>query len=136
MPPLTRLFNTLADPNLAVLLVMAGLLGLYLEFTQPGMVMPGVVGIACLVLAGIAFQLLPFSWVGLLLLLLGVGLVAAELLAASHGVLMATGLLCKLLGGTMVFDLPEVSDLSVSFWSVLVPIVAAFGLFAAIVVFA
>jgi len=136
MPPLTRLFSALADPNLAILLVTAGMLALYLEFSQPGMILPGVVGGTCLVLAAIAFQILPFSWVGLFLLLLGMGLITAELFATTHGVLLAVGLLCMLLGGTMVFDLPEVSDLSVSFWSVLVPIVAAFGLFAAVVVFA
>ena len=136
MPPMTRLFNTLADPNLAFLLVMAGLLGLWIELQHPGMILPGVAGLACLVLAGIAFQLLPFSWAGLLLLLLGLGLVVAEVFASSYGMLLLLGLLCMLLGGTMVFDLPEVSDLSVSFWPVLVPVVSAFGAFAALVVFA
>ena len=136
MPPMTRLFNTLADPNLAFLLVMAGLLGLWIELQHPGMILPGVAGLACLVLAGIAFQLLPFSWAGLLLLLLGLGLVVAEVFASSYGMLLLLGLLCMLLGGTMVFDLPEVSDLSVSFWAVLVPVVSAFGAFAALVVFA
>jgi membrane-bound serine protease (ClpP class) len=136
MPAMTRLFNTLADPNLAFLLVMAGLLGLYVELNHPGTIMPGVAGIACLVLAGIAFQILPFSWVGLLMLLLGLALVAGEMFVTTHGVLLSAGLLCMLIGGTMVFDLPEVSDLSLSFWRVLVPIVAAFGVFAAVVVFA
>jgi len=136
MPLLTRLFNTLADPNLAVMLAMAGMLGLYVEFSQPGMILPGVAGIVCLILAAIAFQLLPFSWVGLLMLLLGLGLITGELFVTTHGVLLAVGLLCMLLGGTMVFDLPEVSDLTVSFWSVLVPMVGAFGLFAGGVVLA
>ncbi|HKA16050.1 MAG TPA: nodulation protein NfeD [Myxococcota bacterium] len=136
MPPLTRLIHRLADPDLAIQLGVVGLIALYLEFSQPGMILPGVIGFVCLGLAAIAFQILPFSWVGLLLLLLGVGLTAAELFATTHGVLMVAGLLCMLLGGTMVFDLPEVSDLSVSFWSVLVPIVAAFGVFVAAVVFA
>jgi membrane-bound serine protease (ClpP class) len=136
MPPLTRLFNTLADPNVAFLLVMAGLLGLWIELQHPGMILPGVAGLACLVLAGIAFQILPFSWVGLLMLLLGLGLVVAEVFVSGYGLLLLAGLLCMLLGGTMVFDLPEVSDLSVSFWPVLVPVVSAFGAFAALVVFA
>ncbi len=136
MPPLTRLFNTLADPNVAFLLVMAGLLGLYLEFNQPGMILPGVAGLGCLLLAGIAFQILPFSWVGFLVLLLGLGLVVAELFVSAFGLLLLAGLLCMVLGGSMVFDLPEVSDLSVSFWRVLVPVVTAFGVFAAVVVFA
>ena len=136
MPPLTRLFNTLADPNVAFLLVMAGLLGLWIELQHPGMILPGVVGLGCLVLAGIAFQILPFSWVGLLMLLLGLGLVIAEVFVSGYGLLLAAGLVCMMLGGSMVFDLPEVSDLSVSFWPVLVPVVSAFGAFAALVVFA
>ncbi len=136
MPPLTRLFNTLASPDVAFILLLAGLLGLYIEVNQPGVVLPGIAGIVCLVLAGIAFQILPFSWVGLMMLLLGIGLIAAELIVSAYGVLLVAGLLCMLLGGTMVFDLPEVSDLSVSFWPVLVPTVGAFVVFAGLVAFA
>ena len=136
MEPLTRLFNFLASPDLAVLLVMAGLLGLYIEFNQPGMIIPGVVGGVCLILAAIAFQILPFSWVGLMLMFLGMGLLIAEVFVTSYGLLFSGGVICFLLGGSMLFDLPEVSDLNVSFWSVLVPITVAFSLFAGVVVFA
>ena len=136
MTPLTRFFNFLASPDVAVLLVMAGLLGLYIEFQQPGMIVPGVAGLICLVIAAIAFQILPFSWIGLLLLLLGLALVAAEVFVQSFGVLFAVGIACFLLGGSLLFDLPELSDLTVSFWSVLVPSVAGFALFAAVAVFA
>lgn len=136
MAPMTRLFNFLASPDIAVLLVMAGLLGLYVEFNQPGMLLPGIAGAACLVLAAIAFQILPFSWVGLMILLLGVGLLIAEIFVTSFGLLFTAGIVCLLVGGTMLFDLPEVSDLSVSFWSVLVPIVIGFAVFAAIVILA
>jgi membrane-bound serine protease (ClpP class) len=135
MRPLTRLFNFLASPDIAVLLLMAGMLGLYIEFNQPGMIVPGVVGAVCLILAAIAFQILPFSWVALMVLLLGMGLLVAELFITSYGLLFAAGLACLLLGGSMLFEMPEVSDLSVSFWSVLVPIVAAFGLFGGLVVY-
>ena len=136
MTPLTRFFNFLASPDVAVLLVMAGLLGLYIEFQQPGMILPGVVGGICLVIAAIAFQILPFSWIGLLLLLFGLGLIAAEVFVQSFGVLFAIGIACFLMGGSLLFDLPELSDLTVSFWSVLVPSVAGFALFAAVAVFA
>lgn len=136
MEPLTRLFNFLASPDLAVLLVMAGLLGLYIEFNQPGMIIPGVIGGLCLILAAIAFQILPFSWVGLMLMFLGMGLLVAEVFVTSYGFLFSGGVICFLLGGSMLFDLPEVSDLNVSFWSVLVPITVAFSLFAGVVVFA
>ena len=136
MDTMTRLFNFLASPDLAVILVMAGLLGLYVEFNQPGMILPGVLGGVCLILAAIAFQILPFSWVGLILVLLGAGLIIAELFVTSYGVLFSGGVICFLLGGSMLFDLPEVSDLNVSFWSVLVPITAAFALFAGLVIIA
>jgi membrane-bound serine protease (ClpP class) len=136
MDSMTRLFNFLASPDIAVLLVMAGLLGLYIEFNQPGMIVPGVLGAICLILAAIAFQILPFSWVGLLLMLLGMGLLVAEIFVTSFGLLFTAGLVCFLLGGSMLFEMPEVSDLTVSFWSVLVPITVAFGLFAGVVVIA
>jgi membrane-bound serine protease (ClpP class) len=136
MTTLERLFNFLASPDVAVLLVMAGLLGLYTEFNQPGMIIPGVLGGICLVLAAVAFQILPFDWVGLLLILMGIGLLAAEMFVTSYGVLFALGIACFLLGGTMLFDVPEVSDLTVSFWSVLVPAVAGFAVAAAIILLA
>jgi len=139
MPFTTRLFDFLASPDVAVLLVMAGLLGLYIEFNQPGLLLPGVAGAVCLVLAAIAFQILPFSWVGLLLVAAGVGLVVSELFITSYGVLFALGIGCFLLGGSLLFDaqrVPEVGDLELSFWSVLVPTVAGFAVFGGVVVFA
>ena len=136
MTQLQRLFNFLASPDVATLLVMAGLLGLYIEFQQPGMLIPGILGASCLVLAAIAFQILPFSWVGLLVLLFGVVMIGLEVAVSAYGVLFAVGIACFLLGGSMLFDLPEVSDLTVSFWAVLVPAVAGFALFAGVVLFA
>jgi len=135
MSTLTKLFDKLASPDMAVLLVMAGLLGLYIEFNQPGLLLPGIAGAVCLVLAAIAFQILPFSWVGLLLVAAGLGLAVAELFVTSYGVLFALGIACFLLGGSMLFEVPEVGDLSLSFWGVLVPIVSGFAVFGGIVVF-
>jgi membrane-bound serine protease (ClpP class) len=128
MTQMTKLFSFLASPDVAMLLVMAGLLGLYIEFQQPGMLVPGIAGAACLVLAAFAFQILPFSWIGLVLILVGMGLLVAEMFFTSFGVLFTAGILCFLVGGSMLFDMPEVSDLTISFWTVLVPIVAGFGL--------
>jgi len=133
---MTRLFDFLASPDIAVLLLLAGLLGVYIEINTPGLGVPGLLGGVCLVLAGVAFQILPFSWIGLIILLLGAGLMVAEILLGSFGLLFAAGVVCLLIGGTMLFDVPEFSDLTVSFWSVLVPVVAGFAAFAAIVIFA
>jgi membrane-bound serine protease (ClpP class) len=135
MSPLERFLHVLSSPDLAVLLLMGGLLGLYLEFTNPGLIVPGVVGLTCLVLGMIALQILPFSWLGLILFLGGIALLTAELLVGSYGILFVLGIACFLLGGSMIFEVPEVSDLRVSFWSVLVPAVAGMALFAAIVIF-
>ena len=136
MTLLERLFDTLASPDVAALLLMAGLLGLYVEFNQPGLLLPGIAGATCLVLAAIAFQILPFSWVGLLLVAAGLGLVVAEIFFMSYGILFALGIGCFLLGGSMLFEVPELGDLELSFWSVLVPIVVGFAIFAGVVVFA
>jgi membrane-bound serine protease (ClpP class) len=136
MRPITRILNVLFDPNVAALLLMGGLLGLLVEFGQPGMILPGVVGGVCLLLAAIAMQALPFSWVGVLLLLLGAGLVIAEGFVSSFGVLFLVGLGCLLVGGTMLFDRPDLSDLSVDFWRVLVPVVVGFAVCGGLLVFA
>ena len=132
----TRLFDFLASPEIATLLIMAGLLGIYVEINTPGLGVPGLLGVVCLVLAGISFQYLPFSWVGLMVFALGVGLVIAELFFTSFGLLLFSGVVCMLIGGSMLFDVPEASDLTLPFWTVLVPVVGAFGGFAAIAVFA
>ena len=136
MSLVTRILNVVVDPNVAMLLLMAGLLGLYVEFNQPGLILPGVLGAGCLILALIAMQVLPFSWVGVMLLLIGAGLLIAEAFVTSFGTLFLAGLACLLIGGTMLFDRPDLSDLSVDFWRVLVPVVVGFGLCAGLLVFA
>lgn len=136
MTLLQRIFSFLADPNLAVVLLLGALAGLYIEFNNPGLIVPGVIGVICGVLLGISLQILPFSWVGLLIMLLGIGFFVAEVFVTSFGLLFAAGIACLLLGGTMIFDTPTVSDLTVSFWQVLVPSVAAVAVFGAVIVFA
>jgi membrane-bound serine protease (ClpP class) len=136
MSTATRLLDVLASPDLLVILFLAGLVGLYIEANQPGMIIPGVVGAVCLVLALIGMQIIPFSWVGLMLMLAGIGLFVAEVFVTSYGILFGLGIVCFLLGGSMIFERPELSDLDVSFWSVLVPAVTALSTFAAIVVYA
>jgi membrane-bound serine protease (ClpP class) len=131
-----RFLDVLATPDVAVLLILAGVFGLYTEFSNPGLIVPGVVGGVSLVLGLIALQILPFSWYGLLLFVVGLGLFAAELFVTSYGLLFLAGAGCLLLGGSMLFDVPEVGNLGVSFWSVLVPAVASLSLFALVVLVA
>jgi membrane-bound serine protease (ClpP class) len=124
----TRVLDVIADPNVVALLFMAGLALLYVEFSQPGLIVPGVLGAGCLVLALIAVQILPFSWMGVMLVLLGAGLLVAEAFVTSFGLLFAGGLACLLIGGALMFDRPDLSDLTIDFWRVLVPAVGALGL--------
>ena len=136
MSRMNRLLDVLASPDIAVLLMLAGMLGIYVEFTNPGLIMPGAVGAVCLVLGFVALQILPFSWLGLFLLAAGLGLFVAEIFFTSYGLLFVSGVACFLMGGSMVFDMPEVSDLNVSFWSVLMPSVVAMSTFVGLVILA
>jgi len=136
MSRMNSLLDVLASPDIAVLLMLAGMLGIYVEFTNPGLIVPGAVGAVCLVLGFVALQILPFSWLGLFLLAGGLALFVAEIFFTSYGLLFATGVACFLMGGSMLFDMPEVNDLNVSFWSVLMPSVAGMSAFVGIVILA
>jgi membrane-bound serine protease (ClpP class) len=136
MTTLERVFDFIANPNVAVLLLMGAVLGIMLEVNSPGIFVPGAIGLVCLILAVFAFDMLPFSWLGLVLMLVAIGLMIAEIFVTSYGVLFAAGLTLFLLGGVMLFDVPEVSDVRVSFWGVLAPAAVGFAILAGVVVFA
>jgi membrane-bound serine protease (ClpP class) len=108
-----KLINALADPNIAYLLMMAGLLGLYMEFSHPGVFFPGVAGAICLILALTAFQVLPINYAGLGLIFLGIALLVGEAFAPSFGVLGIGGVISLGLGSFFLFD-TEGSDLAVN----------------------
>ena len=99
-----RVINIIADPNIAYLLLMAGILGLYMEFSHPGVIFPGVAGAICLVLALISLQLLTFNHAGLVLILLGVALLVGEAFMPSFGVLGIGGVISLALGSFLLFD--------------------------------
>jgi len=99
-----RILNVIADPNIAYLLMMAGVLGLYIEFTHPGVVFPGVAGAICLLLALTALQVLPLNTSGLALMLLGVALLGAEVFLPTFGLVGVGGLVAFLLGSLFLFD--------------------------------
>lgn len=84
--------------------MLLGLYGLILEFSNPGFGLPGVVGTICLLMALYAFQILPVSYAGLGLLLLGVGLIAAEVILPSVGVLGIGGLIAFVVGSILLMD--------------------------------
>ncbi len=132
---LQAIFDFLSDPNVATILLAIGAIGLYMEFQSPGLIVPGAIGVAAFVLLGFALQILPFSWVGMLFMVLGIGLLIAELFVASFGLLFAGGITCFLVGGTMIFDRPEASDLTVDFWQVLFPMTVAMSIFGAVIAY-
>jgi membrane-bound serine protease (ClpP class) len=100
----TRLLNTLIDPNIISLLFLAGLAGIGYEIFHPGVVLPGALGAVSLVTALYGFSVLPVSWAGLALLLLGVGLLIADVHVTSHGALTVAGLICLAVGSIMLFQ--------------------------------
>lgn len=101
-----RFLARIADPNIFFLLLIVGTLGLYTEFTHPGVVAPGVVGGICILLALYAMQILPVNLAGLLLIFLGLALFILEAKFTSHGVLLLGGIISMLLGATFLIRSP------------------------------
>jgi membrane-bound serine protease (ClpP class) len=102
-----KVLQTIADPNIAYILMMIGVTGLYFELAHPGTILPGTAGAICLLLGLFALQTLPVSATGLLLLLLAVILFVLELFVSSNGILGLSGLVALLLGSLMLFNTPR-----------------------------
>jgi membrane-bound serine protease (ClpP class) len=99
----TRVLNTLIDPNLITLLFLAGLAGIGYEVFHPGVVLPGALGAVSLVTALFGFSVLPISWAGLSLVLLGLALLVIDAHVTSHGALTVSGLIAFVIGALMLF---------------------------------
>jgi len=100
----TRILNTLIDPNILPLLFLAGLAGIGFEIFHPGVVLPGALGAVALVTALFGFSVLPISWGGLLLMLLGVALLVVDVHVTTHGALTVAGLISLAVGSIMLFQ--------------------------------
>jgi membrane-bound serine protease (ClpP class) len=114
----------ITDPNVAYILMMVGMLGIFFELSNPGSVLPGVIGGISLILAFFAFQSLPINWAGLLLILFGLVLLVVEIKVASHGILTVGGIVAMLLGSLMLYDVPASGGLRIS-WLVIIPTVGS-----------
>ncbi len=116
----TKILKTISDPNIAYILMMIGLAGLYFELSHPGAIFPGVVGGIALILAFFSFQTLPVNTAGILLILLSIIFFIMEIKVISYGLLSIAGVVSLLLGSLMLFkgNGPQ-SQLS---WHVLIPI--------------
>jgi len=98
-----NILRILSNPNIAYLLMMIGLAGLYFELAHPGAVLPGVIGAISLILAFFAFQTLPVDYAGILLIILGIIFFILELKITSYGLLTVAAIFCYSLGSIMLF---------------------------------
>lgn len=102
-----KLLTTLSNPNLAVILGILGLLGIYIEFTHPGLVLPGVVGTISLLLALLGFSVLPINYIAVALILLALGLFVAEVKVQGFGILGMGGVVALVLGILFLVETPN-----------------------------
>jgi membrane-bound serine protease (ClpP class) len=126
-----RLLDTISNPTIAYILLMLGIYGIFFELSNPGAILPGVVGGIFIILAFFALQMLPVNYAGLALIIFAIILFIAEIKVVSHGVLAIGGVISLFLGSMMLFHSP-VDYMRVSL-SVIIPAVlvsAAFFIFA------
>ncbi len=117
----SEFLSVITDPNVAYILMLVGIYGLIFEFSNPGMGAPGIVGAICILLALYAFQVLPVSYAGLGLMILGIGLMVAEAFAPSFGILGLGGVVAFVVGSIILMD----SDLPG--YQIAMPVIAAFA---------
>ena len=102
-----RLLSAIVHPNIAYLLMALGWIGLYMELSHPGAILPGVVGVICLIVGFYAMSVLPVNYAGVALILLAMALFVAEFQVVSHGALTLGGAVALVLGSLMLFDDPD-----------------------------
>ena len=120
-----KMLSTLADPDIAYILMMLGAAGLYFELAHPGVVLPGAAGAICLLLGLFATQVLPVNTAGLLLLLLSAMLFILELFITSHGILALGGIASLIMGSIFLYD-TSVTGIGLSSW-VMWPVIVTVG---------
>ena len=131
-----NLLDRLSDPNIAYILFLVGLVGLYFELSNPGLIFPGVVGGISLILAFFAFQTLPINYAGILLILFAIVLFIVEVKIPSFGLLTLGGIISMLMGSILLFKgeiSPTMPTIQVA-WTVLIPTVVLTTLFFVFVV--
>jgi membrane-bound ClpP family serine protease len=106
MDPTEAIGHRLLDPTTAYLLFVLGLFAVLVELAHPGGLVPGATGVACLTLASIAFAALPTNWLGVMVIVAAVGLMAVELKAATHGALVLAGAVCLIVGSLLLYAVP------------------------------
>jgi membrane-bound serine protease (ClpP class) len=102
-----KILNTISNPDLAYLLMLAGIVGIFFELSTPGAILPGVIGGISLILAFFAFQTLPVNYAGVLLILLAIILFIAEIKIVSHGILAIGAVIALVFGSLLLFPSSE-----------------------------
>jgi membrane-bound serine protease (ClpP class) len=128
----SRLLAVIGNPGIAYILMLLGIYGLIYEFSNPGMLFPGVVGGISLLLALFALQVMPINYVGLALMILGIVLMISEAFVPSFGALGIGGLIAFIIGSVMLID-TDLPGYGVP-WQLIVPVAVASGLFSFFVV--
>jgi len=128
----SRLLAVIGDPGIAYILMLLGIYGLIYEFSNPGMLFPGVVGGICLLLALFALQVMPINYVGLALIILGIVMMISEAFIPSFGALGVGGIIAFVIGSVMLID-TDVPGYGIP-WSLIVPMAVASGLLSFFVV--
>src|SRR5438067_659874 len=111
----SRFLAVITNPSVALILMMLGIYGLFFEFSNPGFVLPGVVGAICLCLGLFALNMLPVNYAGLTLVLLGLAFLVAEVFLPSYGSLGVGGIIAFVIGAVMLID-TEVPAFGVPYW--------------------
>jgi len=127
-----KFLATITDPSVAYILLLIGVYGIFFEFANPGFIVPGVAGAICLMLAAYALQLLPISYAGLGLVILGLAFMLAEAFIPSFGALGIGGILAFIIGSIMLFD-TEIAAFRVAWPVILAMAVANIGFFTLII---
>lgn len=127
-----RVLNALSDPNIAYILMLLGIYGLIFELSNPGSILPGVVGGISLILAFYAFQTLPINYAGFLLILLAIILFIAEIKVPSYGLLTVGGVISMVLGSLMLIT-TDVPGLQISLYVILPTALLTAGFFVLVI---
>jgi len=126
------ILSAISDPNIAYLLLLIGLAGLYFEFSTPGAILPGVIGGISLLLAFFGLSTLPVNYTGILLIVFSIILFIAEIKIMSHGMLTVGGVISLALGSFLLFETPEPA-LRLSFQVLIPAVLVASGFFIVVI---
>jgi membrane-bound serine protease (ClpP class) len=116
-----KILDLLSDPNIAYVLFLLGIYGLMFELYNPGAILPGVVGVICMILAFYSLATLPVNYAGVALILFGILLFVLELKITSYGLLSVGGTICLLLGSIMLINTESSLEFISLSWSVIIP---------------